>query len=136
MLKSILLVLLLPLPQDEMSIQKHEELKGAHPSPVIYSSDGKSLFYIEKDEDGKFAYMSADVKGGNVKKIYATPVDWDDVWNGSFTPASVSSDGSRVTINYNTGIPGDKRSAWTWGQTGIVFRYGLLCSRMLRIPPF
>ena len=42
--------------------------------------------------------------------------------------------------NYNTGIPGDKRSAWTWGQTGIVYpcgvRYGLLCNRKFRIPPF
>ena len=43
-------------------------------------------------------------------------------------------------LNYNTGIPGDKRSAWTWGQTGIVYpcgvRYGHLCCWKLRISPF
>ena len=33
--------------------------------------------------------------------------------------------GGKRFFDHSTGIPGDKRSAWTWGQTGIVYTCGV-----------
>jgi len=78
------------------------ELDIAYRAPVRLLPGGKQVLHVARDEDHKgedrrYAYYVADIDGKNKRKLYASTLDWDDLFNFSTGAGFVSPSGKKMT---------------------------------------
>src|SRR5262245_30562162 len=101
----VLCLALLAAGQTQIRVTYHERLDKAQRTPVVFSPDGRQILFVagelKHEEDGRnrslFSYCLANSDGTKQRKVFSSPVDWDDYLN-AVTDSSFSADGKSIAV--------------------------------------
>jgi WD40 repeat protein len=101
----VLCLALVAVGQTQIRVTYLERLEKATRTPVVFSPDGTQILYIsgelKSEADGRnrslFSYCLANSDGTKQRKLFASPVDWDDYLN-AVTDSAFSDDGKSIAV--------------------------------------